>query len=134
MIYTLIIEINIKEKYFIKSILSIINHKLKEYNNIDKNTYENTFLNNYDIKWLSSDSLSLDKELFSMENAKENTYNIYNTYNTDSNYDYNFINDNTNIFFYKLEKYIKNIYPEFGNKWNIEISINKIEDYQVYLL
>lgn len=106
MIYELIIEIEIKEKYFVKSILSIINHKLIEYSNIDENFCENIFFNNYKIKWFSNKCI--------------------NIYNTETDYDYNFVNKNTYLFFNKLEAYIKNIFPEFGNKWNMLISINKI--------
>ena len=76
MIYKLIIEIEIKEKYFIKSILSIINHKLIEYSNIDEKFCENIFLNNYKIKWF------------------QNSVNIYNA---ETDYDYNFVNENNLI-------------------------------------
>jgi hypothetical protein len=105
--YQLIIEINIKEKYFIKTILSIINHKLKEYENIKEYFYENILFNNYKIKWIYDE--------------KKNIYYI------DTDYDFDFVNDNSNIFFNKLEKHIKNFYHEFGNKWNISLTINKIE-------
>jgi len=107
--YQLIIEINIKEKYFIKSILSIINNKIKEYY-CKENICENNFFYNYKINW---------------ENAEKT-----NIYYTETNYDFNFVNDNSNIFFNKLEKYIKNLYHEFGNNWNISITINEIELYQ----
>jgi SAM-dependent methyltransferase len=53
-----------------------------------------------------------------------------NIYYTETDYDFNFVNDNSNIFFNKLEKHIKNFYHEFGNKWNISITINEIELYQ----
>jgi len=104
--YQLIIEINIKEEYFIKSILSIINHKLKECNDLKENFYEKNFFYNYKINWKNDEKI--------------------NIYNTDTEYDYNYVYDNSNIFFNKLEKHIKNFYHEFGNKWNISITINEI--------
>jgi hypothetical protein len=101
--YQLIIEINIKEKYFIKLILSLINNRLKEYYN-KENICENNFFYNYKINWKND------------ENS--------NIYYTETDYDFNYVNDNSIIFFNKLEKYIKNYYHEFGNNWNISITIN----------
>ena len=106
--YQLIININIKEEYFIKSILSIINNKIKEYYNKEI-ICENNFFYNYKINWINSKKT--------------------NIYYTDTDYDFNFVNDNSNIFFNKLEKHIKNFYHEFGNNWNISITINEVELY-----
>jgi len=103
--YQLIIEINIKEEYFIKSIFSIINNKIKEYYN-KENIYENNFFYNYKIKWENDEKI--------------------NIYYAETDYNFNFVKDNSNIFFKKLEKYIKNIYPEFSNNWNIFLTINEI--------
>jgi hypothetical protein len=106
MIYNLIIEINIKEQYFIKSILSIFNHKIKEYHNMKENLYQNLFFENYKITWL----------------CKNDKLNLYNT---ETDYNYNIVYDDTLKLINNLELYIKNIFPEFGNKWNASFTINK---------
>ena len=100
--YQLIIEVNIREKYFIKTILSILKQKLKEYNNIKEYFRENIF-NDYKIKWFYDETLYL--------------------FNTENEYNYEFVyNDTKNLVNY-FEKYIKNIYPEFGNKWNFTFEV-----------
>ena len=61
---------------------------------------------NYEIKW-----------------KLNNKSNIYITF---SNYNYRMIYESSKIILYKHIAYIKNIFPEFGNNWNISFNIDKI--------
>jgi hypothetical protein len=95
--YYLILNISSKYKYFIKAINTTIHKYLSEKINIEK----------YFIK----------------DNDNDDNDTLEFIYIIDYDNDYNHLNDFINIFFEKYILHIKNIYPEYGNDWNINYNV-----------
>jgi hypothetical protein len=95
--YYLILNILSKYKYFIKAINTAINKYLSEKIKIEK------YFINFD------------------DNNEENTLEFI--YIIDYDNDYTHLNNFINNFFEKYIPHIKNIYPEYGNDWNINYKI-----------
>ena len=106
--YYLILNISSNYKYFIKPINSAINKYLFE-----KITIKEYFISNNNNN--NNDNNDSEKDI------------LIFIYIIDYKDDFNNLNNFINSFFEKYIPHIKNIYPEYGNDWNINYKV-KIND------